>query len=440
MKNRLTSVIVALMIQLGVGGCQIGRDSGPAGAVDRAHAGDTLLVHSRVAIRADTAYLTEVAHIGIQEGDERQMLNEVSAFTELPDGRVAVADDAGLRVFSPDGEYLELLGRTGQGPGEVQYVIGMAAAPDGTLFAADLGNRRINIYRPDGVIDDWPLPIGMPGYGRASIVAMMDGTVYVAYNPPPAADGSPTRYPRPIYVRLTPEGSPGDTLYAAERYVADCPTLSSSAWRSGFYEDLREPYFPKVKWALSHTGALAVGCPATYSVDLLQPDGSVERVSRDREPVIVSEDERRSFTDVQTFTRNRSGYFKQWSWEGPQPPEQRPAYDRLVFAQDGRLWVWPAQPSTREEIPEQFRQQGAPTTMYTISTAGAFDVFEVTGEYLGAVRLPKDVPYSPFPGRADPFIRADTVWVVRYDSLDVSYLTKYVVDWGIANPDNANGT
>lgn len=398
-------------------------------AVEREQLGDTLHVHSRAPIHRDTATLREIARIGVAEGAEREMLNDVSAFVELPDGRIVVADDAGLRAFSAGGEYLDLVARPGEGPGEVGFVTGLAATPDGKLLAVDLGNRRINVYRRNGELDHWPLPPGMAGNGRNSIVVTRDGEIYVAFNPPLPSNSAPARYPRPIFIELGSDGTATDTLYAGTRFTRRCPTLSSAAWRAGYYEDLREPYFPKVKWALSPSGVLALGCPSEFEVDLIQNDGSVLRITRDAEPVMASAEERQAFVDGHTFSRNRSGYFERWSWEGPQPPERRPAYDRMVFGKEGALWIWPAQPSTRRDVPERFTRQGAPSVTFDISTAGAFDVFNASGEYVGAVRLPDDVPYEPFPGRADPFIRSDTLWAIRYDSLDVPYLTKYVVEW-----------
>jgi hypothetical protein len=65
--------------------------------------------------------------------------------------------------------------------------------------------------------------------------------------------------------------------------------------------------------------------------------------------------------------------------------------------------------------------------------AGAFDVFDSSGEYVGAVRLPENLQYRPFPGHTDFFIRSDTVWAMAHDSLEVEYLTKYVVEWPNAN-------
>jgi hypothetical protein len=412
---------------------------GPAGGdVERTQLGDTLHVHSRAPIHSDTATLREVARIGLADGAQEQMLNRVSAFIELLDGSVAVADDAGLRRFTSDGRFAELIARRGEGPGEIDYITGMAVAPDGALLASDLGNRRINIYRADGSLDHVPMPAGMPGYGRNSIVVLVDGAIHVAFNPPLTTAEGTTMYPRPIFLRLGPGGIPSDTLFADSRLTRSCPALSSNAWRSGFYEDLREPYFPKVKWALAPTGVLALGCPATYSMDLVQTDGSILRISRDAEPVAVSGDERQAFVDAHTFSRNRSGFFESWTWEGAAPPDRRPAYDRMFFSQDGALWVWPAQRSARQEVPDQFVSQGAPRYSYTISMTGAFDVFASSGEYVGAVRLPEGLEYRPFPGHTDFFIRSDTVWAVAHDSLEVEYLAKYVVEWPVAN--GANGT
>ena len=408
------------------------------GGIQRTQLGDTLLVHSRAPIHTDTATLREIARIGVGDGAEDQMLNGVSAFTELSDGSIAVADDSGLRRFSSDGQFVELIARRGQGPGEIELVTGMAVTPDGALLASDLGNRRINIYRPGGALEHWPLPAGTPGYGRNSIVVTPDGAVHVAFNPPPTTAEGTIAFPRPIFVKLGPIGTPTDTLYADTRFTRQCPTMSSHVWQAGFYEDLREPYFPKVKWALAPTGVLAVGCPAIYSVDLLLKGGSIIRISRESEPVVVSTDERQNFVDHHTYSRNRTEFFASWTWEGAPPPERRPAYDRMFFSQDGALWIWPAQPSTRQDLPEQFIRQGAPRHYYAISMAGAFDVFAATGEYIGAVRLPENLQYRPFPGSSDFVVRSDTLWAMANDSLDVPYLTRYVVEWPKA--DNANGT
>lgn len=420
--------------------CQAADAPSRNGRVDREARGDTLFVRNRAPMHRDTAVMREVARIGSAQGSEEDLLYEVSAFVELPDGRVAVADGTGLRLFSPTGAFLERIARPGRGPGEVEHIVGLDVTAEGSLLAVDFGNRRVNVYGPGTARGHWPLPPGMPGNGRNSIVATADGAVYVAYNPPLPTNGNPIRYPRPLFVTVGGGGAAGDTIYAEARFANACPTRSARHWRSGFYEDLRAPYFPKVKWAFSGTGVLAIGCPASYALDLIRPDGTVLRISRAWEPVRVSADERESFVEGQTFSRNRSGYFESWAWQGPRPPEQKPAYQRMFFGEDGRLWVWPAQPSVSREVPERFRQQGAPPVVYGVASTGAFDVFSNDGEYLGAVRLPEEVPYRPFPGRGDPFIRGDTLWALRYDSLDGPYVTKYAVQWPNGGSDRANGT
>ena len=393
-------------------------------------------MHSRSPAYADTAILREIGRIGRDEGPEELLLYDVTAFLELPDGRMVVADASGLRMYSRTGEFLAQLGRRGRGPGEVELVVGMAVKANGSLLAVDNGNRRINVYNlATGKLDHWPFPSPRPGYGRNSIVGSLDGETYVAYNPPLPQDGSPSRYPRPIFVKVGNEGEPTDTIFADTRFLEDCPTPSTRMWGGGFIEDLREWYFPKVKWALAKTEAAAVGCPASYEFDLIHPDGSVLRISRDWVPVQRSSEERELIVEGVTFSRNRTRSSGDWSWEGERPPEQKPAYDRIVFGREGRIWVWPTQPSIREEIPDHLRRPGLRPVDFKVPLSGAFDVFDASGEFLGSVRLPADVHYRPFPGIEDPLIRGDTLWAITYDSLDVPYLTQFAVQWPGSEPD-----
>jgi hypothetical protein len=125
---------------------------------------------------------------------------------------------------------------------------------------------------------------------------------------------------------------------------------------------------------------------------------------------------------------NESGYFERWSWSGPDLPAERPAYQRFIPAADGRIWVWPSQPMSPIELPAE-RPPGLPRTAYQEDRTGAFDVFAADGRWLGAVRLPPDFPYVPWPETLDPCIRGDTLWAVTVDSLDVEYLTRFAVRW-----------
>jgi len=81
------------------------------------------------------------------------------SFAIGPNGRIYVLDagNSRIQVFSADGEYITQWGRRGSGPGEFDFGQGMApedfrgsiAVDDGGyIFAADPGNRRIQVFSP----------------------------------------------------------------------------------------------------------------------------------------------------------------------------------------------------------------------------------------------------------------------------------------------------
>jgi hypothetical protein len=71
--------------------------------------------------------------------------------------------------------------------------------------------------------------------------------------------------------------------------------------------------------------------------------------------------------------------------------------------------------------------------------SGVFDVFELDGRFLGSVALPPELPYRPFPGSDDPIIRGDTIWAVTQDSLDIQYLSRFLVRWRSGEESTTDG-
>ncbi len=70
-----------------------------------------------------------------------------------PDGGYVVApslDRAHLFVFDSTGRLTHVAGRRGQGPGEFQWIVGVAVDSAGIVAAADLFLRRITLFDPTG--------------------------------------------------------------------------------------------------------------------------------------------------------------------------------------------------------------------------------------------------------------------------------------------------
>ena len=68
---------------------------------------------------------------------------------------------------------------------------------------------------------------------------------------------------------------------------------------------------------------------------------------------------------------------------------------------------------------------GWPPTFWREPPGGFLDVFDRDARYLGVVRLPPNVAYTPDPGYPEPVIIGDVVWAVTFDENDVLSMTRF---------------
>lgn len=399
--------LCAVLVAAALGGC----GSRAPASTRRFHVGDTLVVQSAGPRIADTLIPVETRRYGRADGPVDYLLDRVFSFAVDDDGSVFVQDrSGGIREFARDGSFVRYPARKGKGPGEVEYATSMDAKGAGELAVVDIGNVRISVL--GGESSPWSarMPRGFPAYREGGIRFHRDGTLWIAVNPPyPESGGIP--FPRPVYVRVRDDGAFVDTIFAPAGAAAKCPTLSDFQHRAGFWEDQREPFVPKVQWALGPGGTFVVGCPNSYSFVVHGPDGSITRVERAWTPVVVSEEERR-FREAMPVPRSGT---------------RLPAYARIDVPGDGRIWVWPRQADEKVPLEPEVAKRFGVTHTWSISSHGAFDVFGRDGTWLAVVRLPSEARYSGFSTEPNVVIRGDTLWAVAQDAMDVEYIVRYQV-------------
>lgn len=389
--------------------------------VVRSVSGDTMTVE-RATLGVPTLELRHELSIGEQEAAlSPYEFGSVGALTADSRGTVYVYDSPSreLRQFDRDGRFIRVIGRSGGGPGEYRRVGAMTAA-SGNLVISDPWGGRIIQYdtagtpvnqfgHAFGAIPMRNAQVHLDAMGRVSLPLDVFGAVR------PRADSS-----RQAYARRSLKDDHVDTLVVPRRVLAECPVQPEGRFRSGFLEDIREPYVLKPSWGVTPEGELVVGCPKNYRFDIHRRDGRVVRVAIPRwTPVSVSKAELDNHLERWSLSKRLAGTDAEFSWDNAQLSRQKPAFGYFLQDHSNRLWVWIPQPSV--EVPASSGEG----TRWVEAPGAQFDVFSLDGDYIGRVRLPANVPFEPNPRTVPPVVRGDTVWCVTTDSLGIERVARF---------------
>ncbi len=415
-----TRVSVIFLCTICVGACGAeagdGSDGGSRWNAVVDTIGDTVVVHttSGRAWDSDRELVSEVS-IGVLDGEAVYQFGDLDAIAVGKDGTIFAYDShvPVIRQYGPDGVWLKDLGREGGGPGEYkQPDSGLTILPDGRLAVRDPGNGRILLFSEDGEYLDYFRIAGSFSTSRPLVADTAGNLVtYVITNL-----GAPVLEWKRGRARYRPDGTvdtiPSPDLGFKNSVISGQHESSSS---SSYV-----PYTAMQVIAYSPLGYFIIGISNDYRFDLLRPEG-VLRVGREWEPVPVDPED--SAIERERMTQDFKQRFPGWKWNGPPIPDLKPAYLAFYLSQDGgRIWVHVPAQSERymdaEELRAEEERLDRPVNPYREPVR--FDVFEVTGEYLGQVATPDG--FSLYPR---PVFRGDMVWGVVRDEYDVQRLHRF---------------
>ena len=320
--------------------------------------------------------LVEVLRIGSLD-ETCDAFGQVYSLAVDGDGRIYVADWQAneVRVFTPEGDCLRSFGRSGEGPGEFGWLVGIAWQPPGYLWAIDGLRSRATVFDSLGtVLATHRLELGQAARLPWSLWVNAGGGLHVwlpgpdsivTYGTGPGLHAMAS-LPRPAIppdprMRYTREVGEGDYRMAMEFVM---------------------PYAPRVQWTVNsagniwqaHTSAFAIH-ETTYAGDTLRT------IVLDREAPRLEGRERDSIAAAAEIAAHRL-------------PERKYAIESVHAGPDGWVWV--------------DTERGA---------TGGWEVFDERGYYMGRVVPPVPIEW--------PYIfGAGTVTAVTLGELDVPYVVQ----------------
>ena len=396
--------------------------SSPGGGVDGEWVGEryeedeiTTVINISGSVWGGKARLVEEISIGSLGGDDADLFGQIRSIT--CDGkRIFVLDDTVpvVRVYDLNGQHLTDVGRGGDGPGEFRRPRSMAINPaDGTLFVRDGQNSRINIYSPEGnPLGQWRL---FSGWQMDRQMFFADNGVL--YTPAIMEVGVPVEEWRFGVISWGPEGASGDTL--AE------PLYDFKEWKliarqeGGGTSTSNVPFSPEVVWNASQSRIIVSGISDEYRFEVRFPDGRLNIIERDYDPVPVHPDEAAWLEKAET-TNMRSSQ-PGWAWNGPAIPRHKAAYIDLYPDLSNRVWV--QRPGPGVIMPDGVEDPVAGSRWWLAPywvDSSIVDVFELEGKLLGEVEVPEGFLFDP-----PPFIKDDMVIAAMQAGDGTPYLKRY---------------
>lgn len=337
--------------------------------------------------------------IGVLEGAPEYQLYQVRGAVRLDDGRIVIANGGSheLRLYSPDGEHIESVGREGEGPGEFKGMGSLIRVGGDSLLIWDWNNRRASIFDTGGHFartfrlepprdeSAWPYPIDLFADGTLLADA---GRVFMSGEVQSGVSRDST-----LYLRYDRDGVLIDSIGrfpGAESFVASRENFVTVTGLA----------FGRVPRIAPAGRGFYYGNSDAYEIGQYGMDGSPRRLIRKPQPNLAV-----TQADIDLYVEERLEGATSESWRqrlekmlSDMPyHETMPAISDLEVDAAGNLWVG------------EYRRPGDDEPRWS--------VFDGEGRLLGEVRMPPR--FSVFE------IGPDYVLGRWTDELDVEHVQLY---------------
>ena len=308
-----------------------------------------------------------------------------------------------IKKFNADGEFLKIIGKEGQGPGEFGSPLRIDIIRD-RLLVWDSMNMRMSLLSLDGeylksVIWDrtqqgWPYDIKSFPDGRIGF----EGRISFRRG---------KSRPEEWIIHLFSY----DMEHLREVYRRDVRSrkniMNPELQRQ---QSIPVPFFAGVHWDVSPKGKIVIGYSDRYEVEIHDPvKGKISSFSREYEPVEVTKEDREKYFAGMIFSTSVGGTVTRkqgapdYFVKNTDFPKYKPAFNGIICDSEGNIWVHTYHEDRNEE-------------------GRFFDAFDEAGRFLSRVRIEGEGSY-PFGAK----IKERSFCVLEADEDGYQKIVKYSI-------------
>ena len=328
-RRRRTPILLALAAA--VTACAGSNDSGPV-EVRREMAGDTVVLTA--VGTPDTVRIESVAVLW--RSDALEQPTALARATTSAGERLLVGDRTRVHILTLDVDSLAgvtTVGREGDGPGEFRGVGAVGAITPDTLAVWDLSGVRLTLLAPDGSLLD-TRQLAVTGEYRPRFREMtlrIDGGDLLDVTSSPLAVGERSR------VGLVRRPVSGESAMVAEEWPGPMVQLIGSGRQA--LVGSTHMFGGGTEVAVGPAGRIAHGDGFDYCVTVFRVGEASRprRLCRDRERTPLG-----SGIEAPDWSRIEDPNQREMIrtlHDGMELGERLPSYDRLLWSEDGALWV-----------------------------------------------------------------------------------------------------
>ncbi len=219
----------------------------------------------------DVFSLEEEIRIGEPQGSEEYVFSDLTGIAVTEDERIYALDtrEVHIKVYDRLGNFVTLIGKKGQGPGELQYPTSIRISNQREIMVNDSGSLQLLFFTPDGEF--------IKGISSAKLRNFIDpkmdsqGNVVASYS------------------------NLGESFTSElKKFNSELEPILSIHSQELFKMPVMNPFFPEFICEVTKNDEIIWGVSSEYELQVLNSDGSlIKRITKEYIPIEITEDDKK---------------------------------------------------------------------------------------------------------------------------------------------------